>query len=176
MSADAGLAFWTPHRRRLYAAYLLLATLVLALSAVRDWQRQHGLVINVTDSLPNWAFWIDRAKQPSRGDYVFFRVEPTPLIRAHFGERPQLFGKQVVGVPGDVVTRQGRTFFVNGAPVATAKERSRRGIPLQPGPTGTIPRGFYFVATPHPDGFDSRYADIGWVAHRQLAGVGSPIL
>lgn len=174
--AETLVPFWTPHRRRLYAAYALLAALILTLSSIAAWQRQHGLVINVSDSLPNWAFWIDRTRPPVRGDYVFFRVARTPVIAAHFGDAPQLFGKRVYGVSGDVVTRQGRTFLVNGVPVAKAKERSRRGLPLQPGPTGTIPPNHYFVATPHPDGFDSRYADIGWVAHRQLAGVGTPIL
>lgn len=177
MGADSvAPRFWTPQRRRLYAAYGGLALLMLALSAVDSWQRRHGLVINITQSLPNWAFWIDREKQPSRGDYVFFQVPPTPLVRAHFGERSQLFGKKIVGMPGDVVTRQGRAFLVNGRPVATAKARSRRGVPLALGPTGVIPPGHYFVATPHPDGFDSRYADIGWVPHRHIAGIGTPIL
>src|SRR3546814_6721237 len=63
-------------------------------------------------------------------------------------------------VGGDVVTRTGRTFLVNGRPVVIAKERSRLGEPLALGPTGTIPPGCYFVGTPHKDGFDSRYAGI----------------
>lgn len=177
MGADAATSrFWTPQRRRLYTAWVILFSLCTGLSALAEWQRRHGLVINITQSLPNWAFWIDRTRTPARGDYVFFRVEPTPLIRAHFGERPRLFGKRIYGMPGDVVTRQGLMFLVNGRPVATAKERSRQGAPLTPGPTGTIPPGRYFVATPHQDGFDSRYADIGWVPHRQLVGVGTPIL
>lgn len=168
--------FWTPQRRRLYAAYVLLAVLILTLSSIAAWQRQHGFVINVTDSLPNWAFWIDRTRPPVRGDYVFFRVPATPLITAHFGERPRLFGKRIYGMPGDVVTLEGRTFFVNGQPVATAKPISQKGLPLALGPTGVIPPNHYFVATPHKDGFDSRYADIGWVSARQLAGVGTPVL
>lgn len=174
--AETPSRFWTPQRRRLYAAYALIAALVLTLSSIAAWQRQHGLVINVTDSLPNWAFWIDRARPPVRGDYVFFRVPATPLITAHFGDAPQLFGKRIYGMPGDIVTREGRRFFINGQPVVTAKPVSQKGLPLALGPTGVIPPNHYFVATPHPDGFDSRYADIGWVAHRQLAGVGTPIL
>ena len=96
MNADPTAArFWTPQRRRLYAGYGLLFGLIISLSSLAGWQREHGFVINVSDSLPNWAFWIDRTRTPERGDYIFFRLEPTPLMRAHFGDRPLLFGKQV---------------------------------------------------------------------------------
>lgn len=168
--------FWTPRRRRLYSAYAVLGCLALGYGALADWQRSHGFAVNMTQSLPNWAFWIDQDRAPVRGDYVFFHVPATPLITAHFGERPRLFGKRIYGMPGDVVTREGRTFFINGQPVATAKPVSQKGAPLALGPTGVIPPNHYFVATPHKDGFDSRYAEIGWISARQLAGVGTPVL
>ena len=168
--------FWTVRRRRLYAGYAALGLACLGYSSVADWQSRHGLLINATGSLPNWAFWLERDRLPTRGDYVFFRVSQTPLITAHFGTKPAVFGKRVYGLPGDVVTRRGRAFFINGEPVATAKRFSRKGEALALGPTGVIPPGHYFVATSHADGFDSRYADIGWVKARQLVGVGRPIL
>ena len=56
------------------------------------------------------------------------------------------------------------------------KPKTRFGEPLTPGATGIVPPACYFVATPHKDGFDSRYAEIGFVCARQLAGVGEPIL
>ena len=81
-----------------------------------------------------------------------------------------------MGVAGDVVTRQGRVFLINGTPAATAKSRSRAGEPLALGPTGVIPRGCYFVATSHKDGFDSRYAAIGWICRDRILGTGRAIL
>ena len=39
-----------------------------------------------------------------------------------------------------------------------------------------IPRGCYFVGTPHKDGFDSRYAAIGWICMRRVFGTGTAIL
>ena len=50
------------------------------------------------------------------------------------------------------------------------------GEPLTPGATGVVPPGCYFAATPHKDGFDSRYAEIGFVCARQVIGTGEPVL
>ncbi|UVO53794.1 S26 family signal peptidase [Sphingomonas sp. SUN039] len=144
--------------------------------AIRDWSANHVFMINATDSLPNWAFLVERHVMPTRGQYVFFRVPATPLIRAHFGDDPQPFGKLVYGVSGDLVARAGNIVAVNGAPVAVLKPVSKRGEPLTPGPLGRVPDNCYFVATPHKDGFDSRYADIGWVCARQIVGTGVPVL
>jgi conjugal transfer pilin signal peptidase TrbI len=161
-------------RVRLVAAGLFAAA--FAWSGLDSWAQDHAFLINTTASLPDWAFFVDRARLPARGDLIFFVPPPSGLLRAHFGPRPIPFGKIVYGVAGDTVTRRGRMFFVAGRPVATAKPVSRRGERLAVGPTGTIPRGCYFVATSHPDSFDSRYAAIGWVCRPQVIGSGIPIL
>lgn len=153
-----------------------IALAIGAWSSIRDWSQRHAFLINVSESLPNWAFFIDKQVMPHRGQYVFFRVPQTPLIRAHFGENPKPFGKLVYGVAGDLVTRDGQIVLVNGSPVARLKAVSKRGEVLTPGPLGRVPSGCYFVATPHKDGFDSRYSDIGWVCARQIVGTGVPVL
>ena len=56
------------------------------------------------------------------------------------------------------------------------KPRTRQGEPLTPGATGVVPAGCLYAGTEHPDGFDSRYAEIGFVCGRQILGVGTPIL
>lgn len=180
-----------PARRALLPRWSTLAALliaVLAWAGIRDWSQNHAFMINATESLPNWAFFVEKKQLPTRGQYVFFRVPETPLIRAHFGQHPQPFGKLVYGMPGDVVARTGELVSrgtydeieqwvtVNGTRVAPLKPLSKRGEPLAVGPTGVVPKGCYFVATPHKDGFDSRYADIGWVCARQVVGTGVPVL
>ncbi|MBR7513477.1 S26 family signal peptidase, partial [Mycobacterium tuberculosis] len=75
----------------------------VVLGAISDWRDNHALLINTTDSLPNWAFVIHRNKVPVRGEYVFFDPPPSDLVRRHFGDKPQMFGKIVYGLPGDVV-------------------------------------------------------------------------
>jgi conjugal transfer pilin signal peptidase TrbI len=148
----------------------------LALTALGAFAKGHALMINVSPSLPYWAVWTTKGALPQRGDIILFVPPSSSLLQAHFGKEPRPFGKIVSGVPGDVVTRKDRAFFVNGRLVARAKPASRRGEALALGPTGTVPKGCYFVTTPHKDSFDSRYAAIGWICRPSILGVGRPIL
>ncbi|NML94349.1 S26 family signal peptidase [Novosphingobium olei] len=147
-----------------------------ALSSLAAFAAGHALMINASPSLPYWAIWLDRGAAPQRGDIILFDPPASPLLAKHFGKEPKPFGKRVSGMPGDVVTEKDRVYFVNGRQVAKAKLKSRRGEPLALGPTGTVPRGCYFVTTGHKDGFDSRYAAIGWICRQRILGVGRPIL
>lgn len=145
-------------------------------AAIADWRERHMMMINSSDSLPNWAFLIERGATPHRGDYVFFEPPTIALIRRHFGNKPRLFGKIVYGMPGDVVAHRGPSVIINGRSVATMKPRTRLGEALTPGKTGVIPAGCYYAGTPHPDGFDSRYSEIGFVCGRQIVGTGEALL
>ena len=168
--------FWSRSRKRLYAAVASGLALFGAYNALTDWREHHALMINITPSLPNWAFFVTTGTRPSRGDFVFFDPPRTPLVVRHFGAKPQPFGKIVYGMAGDRVTRVGPEFYVNGKLIARAKPVTRLGEPLALGPTGIIPVGCYFVGSPHKDGFDSRYAAIGWICNRRVVGTGTPIL
>lgn len=148
----------------------------LALGQLAAFAKGHALLVNASPSLPHWAIWLERGPVPRRGEIVLFDPPRSKLLEAHFGKDPAPFGKRVTGMPGDLVTRQGDRFFVNGRLAAVAKPRTRRGEPLALGPTGRIPAGCYFLATDHPDGFDSRYAAIGWICRDRLIGIGRPIL
>lgn len=153
-----------------------LGAAALALSTLSAFARDHALMINASPSLPYWAIWLERGAPPKRGDVILFDPPASPLLVRHFGREPKPFGKRVTGVPGDLVTEKDRAFFVNGRLVARAKPRSRFGEPLALGPTGRVPRGCYFATTEHKDGFDSRYAAIGWICAPRILGVGRPIL
>ena len=148
----------------------------LVLGATSRFAESHALMINASPSLPYWAIWLDRTGTPAHGDLIVFEPPRSSLVIRHFGAKPQPFGKRVLGVAGDRVTERNREFFVNGKSVALAKVTSRLGEPLALGPIGTIPKGCYFVGTEHKDGFDSRYAAIGWICDKQIIGVGSAVL
>jgi conjugal transfer pilin signal peptidase TrbI len=162
-----------PRRLAIWAG---LGAIVLALNSLSAFARDHALMINISPSLPYWAIWLDRTATPKRGDIILFDPPPSELLEKHFGKEPKPFGKHVTGVAGDRVTENKRIFYVNGKAVATAKTFSKRGEPLELGPTGIIPPGCVFVATAHKDGFDSRYAAIGWICRPRIFGVGRPIL
>lgn len=154
----------------------LLAAALVATTALGSWRDEHAVMINTTESLPNWAFFIDKGRVPSRGDFVVFNPPRSPIITAHFGARPATFAKRALGVPGDVVTREGNLVSVNGQEVARLKPLTRRGERLVPGPTGRVPPGCYYLGTAHSDGLDSRYADIGFVCMDRIVGTGDAIL
>lgn len=153
-----------------------LAAALAASSSLASWRQNHAILINTTQSLPNWAFWIDKHRVPQRGDFVVFAPAQTPLITAHFGKVSPPFAKRVYGMPGDVVSREGNVVRINGAEVARLKPTSSRGEPLAPGPVGRIPERCYYLGTAHKDGLDSRYADIGFVCANQIIGTGDSVL
>ena len=123
--------------------------------------------INASSSLPYHLFIIDKNnKTVEKNAYVAFRW--------HGGgpyEQGINFVKQVKGVPGDVVSIQGRQFFINDVYVSTAKERATTGQLLNIGPTGIIPEGRFFVFAPNVDSLDSRYQITGWIAASAVVGL-----
>ncbi|ADU15402.1 signal peptidase I [Asticcacaulis excentricus] len=128
--------------------------------------------LNETDSLPNWAFWVNKNQiAPQRGDYFAFVAPPNPYYPAGFR-----FAKQVVGVPGDVVEVRGREFWIDGRLVGIAKTHDQAGNPVAMSSPGVIPADKYFVVTPHKDSFDSRYALIGLIDRKTLVGKAYPVL
>jgi len=154
----------------------LLAAALVATTALGSWRDQHAVLINTTESLPNWAFFIDKGRVPRRGDFVVFNPPRTAIITAHFGLRPATFAKRALGMPGDLVTRDGNRVRINGEVAAELKPLTRRGERLVPGPTGRVPEHCYYLGTAHKDGLDSRYADIGFVCMDRIVGTGDAIL
>ena len=138
---------------------------LLVTGAAMGFHAHYAIGLNVTASLPYRLFLIHKGEWPDRSHYVAFHWH---------GGGPYapgaIFVKQIAGIPGDVVSRVDRDFFVNGMPVGQAKPVSRQGLPLEPGPTGTLPAGEYYVRAPHPDSLDSRYLLGGWVAQSQIIG------
>ena len=147
------------HLERWTGVYLLAAL-------ASAWLAAHFTVgLNVTESLPVRFFLIHRGEPPGRGDYVAFRWPGGGPYPAGV-----TFIKQIAGLSGDLVTQVDRDYFVNGQPMGHAKPLSRKGLTLEPGPTGTLPDGAYYVRSPHPDSLDSRYALTGWVSQAQIIG------
>ena len=171
----------TPHVRKATRGqrWLVLAAAALAAlgcSALSSWAENHLFVINASASLPNWAFWVDRSGRSERGSHVAFLPRSNSVVTAHFGAKPPMFVKLVYGVAGDRVSRKGRRIFLNDRAVGLAKPVSRKGIALTPVSAGIVPDACFYVGTPHPDSFDSRYAEIGLVCGDRIVGTARPVL
>ena len=123
------------------------------------------LDINLTESLPGTLYVVVKGGEFRKGDVVAFRWNGGATYPAGV-----TFIKCVTGIPGDVVKRDGRRFWVGDEYVGVAKPVSRAGAPLEPAAGGVIADGEYFVSTPHPDSLDSRYALTGNVKRSAIIG------
>jgi conjugal transfer pilin signal peptidase TrbI len=153
-----------------------LILLPLAWAPLDAFSKSHAFLINASPSLPHWAFWLDKRAPIARGSLIFFEPPKSQLVASHFGKEPQMFGKRVLGMPGDVVRHEGEQVFINGEPIATRLQKTSLGIALTQGPQGVIPEGCFYAGTDHPRGLDSRYAEIGFVCTKQIMGSGRAIL
>lgn len=166
------------HLRGSWYVYLVLA-LIWAAAMVRllvDPTPHYPILFNVTASLPYKIVVIDyEAREPRLGDYIVYAFEGQ-AVHDFPGLRHQPLFKRIAGIAGDVVTVSGRYVFVNGRGVGYAKTHTVTRLALRPIDPTVIPVGFYYVAGTSPDSFDSRYANSGLVARRQILGRVTPIL
>ena len=149
--------------RRLYWTFCtgVFAFGLLALAA-SPWL---SLSVNLSSSLPGTLYLIHKGAAVKKGELVAFHWQGGATYPAG-----TVFIKRVAGVAGDRVERIGSAFRVEGQWIGIAKPFSKAGVALQPAVPGVIGAGEYFVATPHPDSLDSRYALTGNV--RQAAVIG----
>ena len=147
------------HFRKRYLAYALLA------AAAVMFQHCFRLGLNATASLPHTIYLIHKGEAIHRGDFIAFRWHGGGPYPAGV-----VFIKIAAGVPGDVVSRIDRTYFINGICVGIAKSRARDGQPLALMETGVLKPDEYYVQAPHPDSLDSRYRLTGWISKDRIIG------
>ena len=138
--------------------------------------------VNLTESLPDRVFITVKGMTSNiqRGDYIAFEWPGGGPFPKGFH-----FVKIVAGLPGDKVrVDEERNFYIDKARSGTvlnqvsltenqmgrAKTHSKRGLPLELGPTGVVPAGHFYVYAPHPDSLDSRYALTGWIRQEAILG------
>ena len=144
----------------------LLVTVVLVVLAFADFR------LNATSSLPVGVY--RQVDEPiRRGSFVTFCLEDGDFIRlakerGYLGKGScpggiKALGKEIFGLPGDVVSLQDGLISVNGAtvPLSGAKivDSQGRAMPAMPKlKSGVIPAGYALLLSPHhAGGFDSRY-------------------
>lgn len=132
------------------------------------------IIYNTTDSLDGYVYLLDKNnKEVTKGSLVAFTPPQNPLYEN------SRFLKQVWGVPGDTVEfKKDGTFYINNTYKGKAKSKSssEKPIKLAHAESGKIKDGEYFVATPHPDSFDSRYKYIGNINEKNIIGTARRII
>ncbi len=144
----------------------------LVLNMINFFDFRYQVAFNTSASVDGFIFLIDRKRTVSKGDLVAFYP---PIQGGNFINNK--FLKYVVGVDRDVVTvNKNNDFFINGEPLGRAKTTSKDGRTLLASTGGTIPKGFIFTWTPHPDSFDSRYQEIGLIHENDIIGRATRLL
>ncbi|GLK53539.1 signal peptidase I [Henriciella pelagia] len=147
-------------------AVIVIAAGYVALSYARD---RWAFGLNMTESLPHWAFLADADVMPRNGELVMFDPPENPYYDG-------AFVKRIVGVAGDRIEVQGRRVYVAGVFVGEAKPVSQDGRALVAISPQVIPEGYVYVAGTHIDSYDSRYEEIGLIPIERIVGRAYPIL
>ena len=121
----------------------------------------------VTESVGASAVLVIKGTAPVR-DQLFAFEYLGPEIGNH--RKGEMFVKFAQGMPGDVIVRDGREFFMNGKSLGVAKERSMGGLPLEASDGGVVPEGAIYAYAPHKDALDSRYKLQGMVPRHAVIG------
>lgn len=164
----------TSKPRFLRSKCLWLCAIILAAGGLRSahqWSQDHFILVNQTQSLPNWMFIVDKGTPPRKGDLVAFVPGPNPYYP---DDLP--FVKIVRGVAGDEISIEGVEIAVNGERLGAIKSLTGANPNVTAMDPGTIPEGQYFVWSPSPDSFDSRYKEIGYVENTRIIGRARPLL
>jgi len=153
--------------KRLWAYWATAAACAVAIGSIITVtvmrQNDMSLMVNATESLPGTVFLIEHGQLPSRGEYVAFNAPSNGIYHVPFI-------KIVKGIEGDLVERKGDIVSVNGDAVGRVALKTVTGETLAPGPTGAVPPASYFVIGLAERSYDSRYAKIGFVPHRDVIG------
>lgn len=146
-------SFW------LKIAIITLAFIVLYVAIDFFFQKSGiGIRKNVSDSLPFSFFLSTRLKE----------IQPRMYVALEHPKSSLLIAKQVIGLPGDCMTIRNQILYINDVSYGSIREKTRSGRPIEAIQDRIIPEGYVFVYAPHPDSYDSRYAEFGLVAKEQL--------
>ena len=133
------------------------------------------LIWNRTASAPEGLYWL-RDEPFTKGRWVVLSARSGPAqwaqARGFVGHDWPLL-KQVSGLEGDVICREGTAILINGEPAATALLHDRNGA-LLPAWDGcrVLEAGEVFLLSPHPSSLDGRY--FGPVDEADILGVAAP--
>lgn len=152
-------------RERLVRGVEYLCVVVALLWVVSDHFR---LAFNWTDSVPGSVFLIVKDTKPKKGELAAFNIPENDFYRNIW------FTKYVAGVEGDVFSTAEKDGFLhiylNNKDMGIVKRKSRNGVELEPVTDGVVPKGHFFMWTPHVHSFDSRYAQIGLINEKNIIG------
>lgn len=134
------------------------------------------LIWNRSASAPQGLYWL-RDAPLTKGRWAVLSASSEPALwaaaRGYIGEDWPLL-KQIAGLPGDTICRDGAAVSINGQQAAQAflVDRMHRDLPVWEGCI-TLAAGEVFLFSPHPSSLDGRY--FGAVREADILGVAVPV-
>lgn len=114
----------------------------------------YGVRVNRSGSLPQIIF----ISTPVNSD-----LTKEQIVAFEHPDLEAVFGKILIGFPGDRISIQDETVFINDRKIGLYKTISHTGKIYHPISQGIVPEEHYFVYTPHEESFDSRYEEFGLI-------------
>jgi len=140
------------------------------------------LRLSVTPSAGARVFWIKDRCEFRRGEFAAVKPPPDDPFVPH--PESVVLIKRFACMPGERIVVKGLEYYClrrDGFKelVAVAKTKSRKGKKLTPwhpegGDSLVIPDGFYFMANPDKDSYDSRY--LGLISKDRIVYCVEPVL
>lgn len=179
---------WPTIRRTLPRDLVILLWLAIALQYV-------GIAYVATDSVNTSLALILKGSAPKPGQLAAFAYSGGQLDRYYpdglaaqaqraLGMEVSLAGprkgdgfiKYLIGLPGDRIEVTGDRVYLHTSrgrlDMGRVKPTTKHGVALAPIQPQTIPEGYVYMWSPHVDGLDSRYAVVGLVPVKSIAGRG----
>ena len=157
-----------------YALALVLGASAVVFGLVFDPPAK--LIWNRSASAPQGLYWL-RDAPLTKGRWAVLSARSGPAkwaaARGYVGDDWPLL-KQVSGLPGDTICREGTAVSINGQQAAQALlvDRMHRELPVWEGCI-TLAAGEVFLLSPHPSSLDGRY--FGPVHEADILGVAVPL-
>ncbi len=122
--------------------------------------------VNLSPSMPWTLARVEYGRLPHLGELVLYEYRGTMQ-----GLPSHTFFKEVAGIPGDVISLEGRAVWIGACYMGLAMTATRKGERLRPIAPGVIPAGYFYAKGEHPASFDSRYRESGLVPFDAVIGV-----
>lgn len=148
------------HLRKHWIKWAMMMALAIA------FQQNYMLGLNLSPSLPQTMFLIQKGVPVQKGDYAAFNWHG----QGGFYVNQPYFTKIVKGIAGDVITVKDRDVFINGELVAHAKEQASTGKHMDVIEPRVLAQGEFYMFATNPKSLDSRYSVVGVIPQADIIG------
>ena len=125
---------------------------------------KYSFAVNTDESSQYTLFLVEKGKLPKKAnDYIVFHAPKNSRYKTQFV-------KKIAGMPGDKVSVIGKSFFISGKFIGTAKDTDSNGNSVEILKSVVIPKASYFVYSTKENSYDSKYEEIGLIPSSAIVG------